>query len=78
MFETLYSKIGTLSYNDSISSEFLRQVNLPIFTDDECANSVYSFYVDTTKQICAGDGTGKDTCQGDSGNLNLNSFYNGL
>jgi len=44
------------------------QVNLPILTDSACSNSIYSTNIDTTGQVCAGDGKGKDTCQGDSGN----------
>ena len=42
------------------------QVSLPVLTDDQCTKSIYPF-VDSAKQVCAGDGTGKDTCQGDSG-----------
>jgi hypothetical protein len=42
------------------------QVTLLILPDYNCTNSGYTD-IDTTTQICAGIGNGKDTCQGDSG-----------
>ena len=61
-------KKGTLSSGGS-TSDVLMQVDLPILTDEACTNSIYSPNIDSTTQVCAGDGTGKDTCQGDSGEI---------
>ena len=49
------------------------QVDLKIRSDVDCLNSVYGSDIDSKKQVCAGDGTGKDTCQGDSGKMII--FY---
>lgn len=46
------------------------QVELPILTDEKCNKISGNF--NSTLQVCAGDGTGKDTCQGDSGYYLIN------
>jgi hypothetical protein len=51
------------------------QVPLYIQTDYNCYNSIYS-YINTTTQICAGKGDGKDTCQGDSGRIYIPNIRN--
>ena len=53
------------------------QVPVYIQTDYNCYNSIYS-NINTTTQICAGKGDGKDTCQGDSGYIykqNIRKFF---
>ncbi|XP_047486378.1 chymotrypsin BI-like [Penaeus chinensis] len=64
--------------SDSASgiSDVLRQVNVPVMTNDEC-NSVYGIVGDGV--VCI-DGTGgKSTCNGDSGGpLNLNGMTYGI
>ncbi|CAG2100844.1 unnamed protein product [Medioppia subpectinata] len=49
------------------TSDYLRQVQVPIITNRECSRSYNSLMI-TSKQMCAGFVTGKrDSCQGDSG-----------
>ena len=46
------------------------QVSLMILPDYNCTQSIYTD-VDAETQVCAGIGNGKDTCQGDSGNITV-------
>ncbi|CAG2167924.1 unnamed protein product [Oppiella nova] len=49
------------------TSDILRQVQVPIITNKDCARS-YNALMVTSKQMCAGYAAGKrDSCQGDSG-----------
>ena len=61
---------STVGYspNEEVTAAFpdiLREVEVPLQSDDMCAQNVGSSY-DATTMICAGV-TGKDACQGDSG-----------
>ena len=46
------------------------QVSLLILPDYNCTKSIYTD-IDAETQVCAGIGNGKDTCQGDSGNITV-------
>ena len=51
------------------------QVSLLILPDYNCSRSIYS--IQTSTQVCAGIGNGKDTCQGDSGKKSNNLLFIG-
>jgi len=55
---------GTLSSGGS-SPDTLYAVNVPVVSDDDCADA-YGNDMDGPTMICAGE-AGKDSCQGDSG-----------
>ena len=43
------------------------QVALPILTNNQCNESIFQEYIDTDKQVCAGDAREEKACHGDSG-----------
>lgn len=47
-------------------SDQLRQVNVPIYSDQFCDN-LYGGVIADNREVCAGGLTGVDSCQGDSG-----------
>lgn len=58
---------GTL-YESGSPSCHLRQVDVPIVDNEECAKTNYTGDLITDNMICAGyEAGGKDSCQGDSG-----------
>ena len=58
---------GTL-YSGGPVSQYLRQVDLLVRSDDECMSEVASIFVNPATMLCAGKkGDNIDTCQGDSG-----------
>uniref|UniRef100_A0A6B0VC16 limulus clotting factor C n=1 Tax=Ixodes ricinus TaxID=34613 RepID=A0A6B0VC16_IXORI len=58
---------GRTTYNGESSSD-LREVSLPIVSNQECSRVFEGVVTITDGMICAGDITGKkDACQGDSG-----------
>ncbi|KAG0427998.1 hypothetical protein HPB47_024997, partial [Ixodes persulcatus] len=58
---------GRTTYNGESSSD-LREVSLPIVSNQECSKVFEGVVTITDGMICAGDITGKkDACQGDSG-----------
>lgn len=58
---------GTL-YENGKPSCVLRQVDVPIIDNADCAKTNYTGELITDNMLCAGHQTGgKDSCQGDSG-----------
>ncbi len=54
---TLYLCTGSISFN-------LKEVQLPLISNEECQNRSSSPHIVSTNQLCAGvDEGGKDTCQ---------------
>jgi trypsin len=63
---------GTVCFDICNDSDFLLKANVPMVTDERCANA-YGADFDPTVMVCAADaegtppGSSHDTCQGDSG-----------
>ncbi|MFN2389119.1 MAG: trypsin-like serine protease [Actinomycetota bacterium] len=59
---------GTEFFGSPVSSDQLKEVEVPIVSDAQCDTS-YTFHnFDPESEVCAGEETGlKDSCQGDSG-----------
>jgi hypothetical protein len=55
-----------LSYEEEFNS-ILMQAALPILTDHQCNQSIFHEYINTDKQVCAGDAKEEKSCHGDSG-----------